>query len=171
MTYHNMSAGPWGLIYKDEKGRYFGTGITDLFRLLGKVPYGSEVVASGVTGEYTAFNADQSYSAAAMKSADGETPLSAAEQHAADDGRSDGIQDFRRRLEIEVRGGVVGSEPSQPQQRGGASDCDCSVEGRDRRSAFEADHPGEEPGAVDVDEMRKIPENRRRLLLFKAVCI
>ncbi|HBP07839.1 MAG TPA: hypothetical protein DFL85_00565 [Lentisphaeria bacterium] len=73
MTYHNMSAGPWGLIYKDEKGRYFGTGITDLFRLLGKVPYGSEVVASGVTGEYTAFNADQSYSAAAMKSADGET--------------------------------------------------------------------------------------------------
>lgn len=166
MTYHNMSAGPWGLIYKDEKGRYFGTGITDLFRLLGKVPYGSEVVASGVTGEYTAFNADQSYSAAAMKSADGETLYLLLNNMLPTTERPTEFRISGGGWKLKSAGGVVGSEPSQPQQCGGASDCDCSVEGRDRRSAFEADHPGEEPGVVDVDEMRKIPENRRRLLLF-----
>lgn len=53
MTYHCHSSGPWGMIYRDKaSGKLYTTGIADLFRLLGKVPYNATVVESKVSGKY-----------------------------------------------------------------------------------------------------------------------
>ncbi len=73
MTYHSHCAGPWGLIYRDGKsGKYFLTGIADMFKLFGMVPYGSQVIDCKVTGEYTECNSQEyNFSSAAMKGKDG----------------------------------------------------------------------------------------------------
>ncbi len=44
MTYHCFSSGPWGLVYRDKKGRLYTTGIAEMFKLLGKIPNNANVL-------------------------------------------------------------------------------------------------------------------------------
>jgi len=46
MTYHCFSSGPWGLVYRDDRGRLYRTGIAEMFKLLGKIPDNLSVLKS-----------------------------------------------------------------------------------------------------------------------------
>ncbi|MBS1371138.1 MAG: hypothetical protein HPZ91_14395 [Lentisphaeria bacterium] len=65
-----LSPGPWSLAGAEE-GRTSDSGLALLFRFLGKIPFGSRVVYSTLSGEFTAFNREQAFCAAALKSPDG----------------------------------------------------------------------------------------------------
>ncbi len=53
VTYHNLSAGPWGMVYRDkESQRLYTTGIADLFALYGAY-LGDQVVESNMSGVQT----------------------------------------------------------------------------------------------------------------------
>ncbi len=73
MTYHSHCAGPWGLIYRDRKsGKYYLTGIADMFKLFAMVPYGSQVINCKVDGKYTDCNSKKyNFSSAAIKGKNG----------------------------------------------------------------------------------------------------
>ncbi len=75
MTYHNVSSGPWGMVYRDNlTQKLYSTAMADLFRVFAKVPFGSKVVASTLSGEETNPRSSKfSLSAAAMLSEDGKT--------------------------------------------------------------------------------------------------
>lgn len=51
-TYHSFSSGPWGLVYRDQAGRVYTTGIADMFRLMEEVD-GETVVQCTVNGPLT----------------------------------------------------------------------------------------------------------------------
>lgn len=72
MTYHNLSAGPWGLLYRGkETGRIWTTGMVDLFALYGRV-LGDQVVQATWSGEQTdPRKADCSLTALATRRGDG----------------------------------------------------------------------------------------------------
>jgi hypothetical protein len=72
VTYHNLSAGPWGLVYRGkETGKLFTTGIADLFALYGAT-LGDQVIATNLTGAQTdPHNADCSLTCLATRTADG----------------------------------------------------------------------------------------------------
>jgi len=54
MTYHNVSSGPWGMVYCDQASKkLYSTGMADLFRVFGKVPYGGKVLSSTIMGDET----------------------------------------------------------------------------------------------------------------------
>ena len=72
MTYHAHSAGPWGAVYRDrETGRLYGTGIVELFKLFGQVPFGARVVGCTLSGEQAGPAArGMNFTAAAVASGD-----------------------------------------------------------------------------------------------------
>ncbi len=69
-TYHALSAGPWGLVYRDEKGLYT-TGIAELFRFLEDAHQGT-VLNSTLAGIGTdPYREPFHFSSAAIRSNDG----------------------------------------------------------------------------------------------------
>jgi len=71
MTYHNICSGPWGFVYPDGNGKYFATGLGDLFRMFSAIPENAQVVATSLNGPHTAITDDNfSLSAAAVKDKD-----------------------------------------------------------------------------------------------------
>ncbi len=51
-TYHSFSSGPWGLVYRDQAGRVYSTGIADMFRIMEEIE-GDTVVQCHVNGPLT----------------------------------------------------------------------------------------------------------------------
>lgn len=72
MTMHAASSGPWGMFYPDPYGgNVYSTALTDLFKFYKLIPWGGKVVATGLTGEGTAFDGKLSLSAVAVEGDDG----------------------------------------------------------------------------------------------------
>ncbi len=71
MTYHNICSGPWGFVYPDGNGKYFATGLGDLYRLFTSIPDGAKVVETSLSGPHTSITGENfSLSAAAVKDQD-----------------------------------------------------------------------------------------------------
>ncbi len=54
MTMHSTSSGPWGMFYPDDYSKKaYATGLAELFKFFQLIPWGSPVLASSMTGDYT----------------------------------------------------------------------------------------------------------------------
>ena len=67
-AYHVHNGLQWAVMNRDfESGKLYTTGMFELFRLFGKIPWGADVVETSLEGDFCLVNGDMQTSAAAIR--------------------------------------------------------------------------------------------------------